>query len=145
MNASINDIFGGSNAEDILNGTQQKGAVNGASNNSEPRVKSKVWLDICTTVTLPNGETATVRLPSGLALDTMKPSELNTSSGELGAELAARNAFLKHLQDALVGTGKIEPGTPIKLGGLHVEARQIKESVSLDPNQFTGAFNVFGN
>lgn len=91
------------------------------------RPKAQVWLNVGTTVEIPNPETGEVEevfvaLPVGIPLDTMEAMEVRGSNKNWANMVQAKNWLLDQLQ--ALG-GNVKPGEEQLVDGLQIQVKRV--------------------
>lgn len=105
------------------------GTNNGNSTQTD-RPKAQVWLNVGTTVDIPNPDTGEmesvfVALPVGIPLDTMEAMEVRGSNKNWAHMVQAKNWLLDQLQ--ALG-GNVKPGEEQLVDGLQIQVKRVGKS-----------------
>ncbi len=107
------------------------------------RPKTQVWLNVGTTVQIPNAETGEVEdvfvaLPIGIPLDTMENMEVRGTNKNWANMVQAKNWLLGQLK--ALGEG-VEAGDEEIIDGLQIQVKRVgsAQAPSADENPFLSA------
>jgi hypothetical protein len=95
------------------------------NNNGQEREKTQSWLNIGFTSTDSNGDDVFISLPLGLAIDTMKPSNVPNKDSDYRDMTIAKNELLDQLQKLIAG---MEPGQTEIIETLQIQVRRVDEA-----------------
>lgn len=115
-------------------------AAAGSNTNDKPKVQ--VWINIGYTIPGPNAgdDDIFVSLPTGIALDTMKPVSAKSNNTEYADFQAARNDMLTQFMEI---AGQLKPGEATvyqAAGGLAIQIRRVQEEMEETVVNETNAF-----
>lgn len=119
---------------------RSRAASNSDTNTTDTRPKVHVWVNIGYMQDIEGGEPVFVSLPTGIALDTMKPVSTKGSNQEFVDFQVARNDMLQQFHEI---AEQLQPGEDTIFqaeGGLAIQIRRVQEekpeAVLTEANRF---------